>query len=348
VQDECRQLAQTVSDLIDRRMLRTDFRHGETDGDLAAELADGVGITLAMVPESAGGFGLDPADVLRVLRPIGRFTGSVPTVERVHATWLAAVSGLPGGDAVASDGADLTLTRNDKGCRVYGTIPRFAWPQGSILVPVASSGASWLIRLNFAATGAQSGQSLAGEPRASMHIDTVLDDAAVVPFAGELDLTGHMALGAALRCQLIAGAATRVFDMTLAYMQERKQFGRPLGAFQTVQHQMALMAGEMVSAQAAADAAADAFGIAPDVMAIAAAKVRCGEAAGRIAAAAHQLHGAIGYSAEYALHRLTKQLLSWRDEWGNESYWARILGASVLAQAQSGLWPLLAPIGAGR
>src|SRR6185437_392341 len=54
----------------------------------------------------------------------------------------------------------------------------------------------------------------------------------------------------------------------------------------------------------------------------ASAKVRTGEAAAEGAAIAHQVHGAIGFTNEHVLHRFTLRLLSWRDDFGSESYWA--------------------------
>ena len=66
-------------------------------------------------------------------------------------------------------------------------------------------------------------------------------------------------------------------------------------------------------------------------MEVASAKVRVGEAAGAGAAIAHQLHGAIGFTAEHALQRYTRRLWSWRDDFGAESHWAEELGRAVAA-----------------
>ena len=61
----------------------------------------------------------------------------------------------------------------------------------------------------------------------------------------------------------------------------------------------------------------------------ASAKIRCGEAAAEGAAIAHQVHGAIGFTKEHVLHRFTLRMLSWRDDFGSESYWAAELGGMV-------------------
>lgn len=76
--------------------------------------------------------------------------------------------------------------------------------------------------------------------------------------------------------------------------------------------------------------------------AIAAAKIRVGEASGQATAIAHQVHGAMGYTYEYPLHFLSKRLWAWRDEFGSESEWARKLGQMVATQGTEALWPFLA------
>ena len=72
---------------------------------------------------------------------------------------------------------------------------------------------------------------------------------------------------------------------------------------------------------------------------MAVAKARAGEAAGRAAEIAHQVHGAMGFTHEHALHQSTRRLWSWRDEFGNESFWQQRLGRAVAAAGAAALWP---------
>jgi acyl-CoA dehydrogenase len=74
----------------------------------------------------------------------------------------------------------------------------------------------------------------------------------------------------------------------------------------------------------------------------ASAKIRVGEAAGEGAGIAHQVMGAIGFTREHHLHRYTRRLWAWRDDFGNESLWAVKLGRLVAAKGADGLWPTLA------
>jgi acyl-CoA dehydrogenase-like protein len=141
-------------------------------------------------------------------------------------------------------------------------------------------------------------------------------------------------LGAALRAAQMAGALERVQELTVEHASTRTQFGQPLRRFQAVGQQLAVMAGEVAAARAAADAAiAD-----PVEWKVAAAKVRAGEAVGRVADIAHQVHGAIGFTDEHPLHLFTRLLWRWRDEFGSEAEWASRLGSLV---EDKELWPLL-------
>jgi alkylation response protein AidB-like acyl-CoA dehydrogenase len=70
-------------------------------------------------------------------------------------------------------------------------------------------------------------------------------------------------------------------------------------------------------------------------------KIRAGEAAGKVAEIAHQVHGAIGFTHEHSLHRLTRRLWSWRDEFGTESHWSRELGREVMSAGADALWPTM-------
>jgi acyl-CoA dehydrogenase len=104
---------------------------------------------------------------------------------------------------------------------------------------------------------------------------------------------------------------------------------------------LAMLAGQVAAAIAAAEAAVEASGDAPDEFAVAVAKARVGEAAGKGAEIAHQVNGAMGFTREHSLHYSTRRLWSWRDEFGNESYWQQRLGRKVAAAGADALWPML-------
>jgi acyl-CoA dehydrogenase len=152
-----------------------------------------------------------------------------------------------------------------------------------------------------------------------------------------------LGLGALLRAAQMAGAMEAALAISTQYANERVQFGRPIGKFQAIQQQMAVLAEHTAASLVAVENAARAVaeGRPSAAFACAAAKIRAGEAAGKVAEIAHQVHGAIGFTQEYRLHRVTRRLWSWRDEFGNEAYWARELGRRIATAGGDGLWPLI-------
>jgi acyl-CoA dehydrogenase len=150
--------------------------------------------------------------------------------------------------------------------------------------------------------------------------------------------------GALARALLMAGAAERALALTLDYASQRTQFGRPIASFQAVAHHLAELAGEVSAtslAARAAAAAADEHGIVAAAGPIAAAKWQASSSARTIAAIAHQVHGAIGFTEEHALRHVTTRLWSWRDDDGDEGAWAGRIGVDVVASGPAALWPWL-------
>jgi acyl-CoA dehydrogenase len=144
-----------------------------------------------------------------------------------------------------------------------------------------------------------------------------------------------------------AGALETILSLSVAYANERIAFGKPIGKFQAVQQNLARLAGEVAAALAVSGSAADtlaqndSFDEAAFLEATSA-KIRCAEAAAEGAAIAHQVFGAIGFTNEHVLHRFTLRMLAWRDDFGNESYWANELGRRVAQRGADEFWPLVA------
>jgi acyl-CoA dehydrogenase len=144
--------------------------------------------------------------------------------------------------------------------------------------------------------------------------------------------------GAMVRAAQMAGALESLLEQSVRYATERKQFGRPIGNFQAIQHSLAVLAGHVAAAGIAAEQAFRAADRGEPDFEVAAAKVRAGEAAGIGAGIAHQAHGAIGFTYEHALQFSTRRLWSWRAEFGSESRWALWLGRRVAAAGADRLW----------
>lgn len=170
--------------------------------------------------------------------------------------------------------------------------------------------------------------------------------ALAVPMADTILAAGEClseARGALARALLMAGALDRLLDDCVDHAGTRRQFGRPIGDFQAVQQMLAVLAGEAAAAGISARFACARLGRPDFDLAVAIAKIRCGQAAGTGMRIAHQVHGAIGFTREHHLHRLTNALRAWRDEFGSEQRWAERLGQAALAA--DGLWPFITAIG---
>ena len=305
------------------------------------------GMPLAMVPEAAGGAGLAPAEALLLLRRAGYHALPLPLGETMlaNALWVAA-----GGDAIAGpatlapagveDVIEMTMAGGKT--TVHGHLAGVPWGERAMLLVLAraADGADHLVLLAPPSLAAKPRRNLAGEPRPTLHLDGAI--AIETRTAPALAQAGLRALGAALRAQQMVGAMEHALDHALTYANERQQFGRPIGKFQAVQHMLAEAAGHFAAATAAADGVIATFGGGDMLLAAAIAKARVGEAAGKVAEIAHQVHGAMGFTQEHTLHFLTRRLWSWRDEFGNEAEWQRLIGRRVLAAGGAALWPMLA------
>jgi alkylation response protein AidB-like acyl-CoA dehydrogenase len=108
----------------------------------------------------------------------------------------------------------------------------------------------------------------------------------------------------------MVGGARAVLDLTVRYITDRVQFGRPIGSFQAVQHHVAEMSTRIDAAGLAAWQAVwccSLGGGAGDDLdgaraAVAIAKVAAGDAYVETTLMAHQLHGGIGFTLEHDLH----------------------------------------------
>jgi alkylation response protein AidB-like acyl-CoA dehydrogenase len=134
---------------------------------------------------------------------------------------------------------------------------------------------------------------------------------------GEVD-QGWMQLMAGLNVERLILAATmlgiaqRAFDDTLAYVKERKQFGRPIGSFQALQHRLADMATELEAARLMTYWVASMTDEDPGRMLPREAsmvKLFVTERARKVALEGMQMMGGYGYSSEYDMERLVRQAL---------------------------------------
>ena len=296
------------------------------------------GFHLVGVPEKFGGSGGGLREAAAVAEVAAFHAAVVPTVEAgLLGGWLLAQAGVavPEGLAVAAlDGTDL------QNGRLSGRL-RTPWGRYAdhVVVLVRSDGRAMVTVVPAAAAAIARADNLAGEPRDVLIFDDVaVNDLAATTVDAD-DLLRRAALGRSVQ---LAGAARAVLKSACRHVADRIQFGRPLARMQAVQQHLATLAAEATAMRVSAEAAVLAVEAGDDpTVAVAAAKATTSAGASVVASIGHQLHGALGFSAEHPLGRATKRLWSWRDECGNESYWHDRL-AAVAASHPGGWWSLVA------
>jgi acyl-CoA dehydrogenase len=307
-----------------------------------------VGLPQACLTEAQGGSGLSFEEALFVLRRSAYHAAPVPMAETFLAGRLLSAAGLqvPGGVlsvSVSHAKDNLELQGSQSSPTLSGHAHRVPWGLSCdhLAVVAQRDGQQFVVLLAreaLAHSASESVKNLAGEPRVQFDFANT----PVISFAPLANASERLlSEGALMRSVQIAGALQRSLEYSIQYANDRVQFGRPIGKFQAVQHMLAVLAGHVATSAAAADAAIELSGDAPEQFFIAFAKSRAGEAAGKGAEIAHQVHGAMGFTREHNLHHLTRRLWAWRDEFGNETVWQTRIGEMALQQGPDKLWPFL-------
>lgn len=285
------------------------------DFEVAWPRLEEAGFGLLLLPQETGGFGGDWGDLAAVLRLAGKHALAAPLGEHIIARRLLHDAGVS---------VEGLVTLSSGGAAPWGRC-------GKVVVGDEAG-------LHLAGVEAVPGQSAAGEPR-----DVIAwSRAGAAPLDAIADLR---ALIAFLRVCQTAGALDAALALAIDHTSQREQFGRPLSKFQAVQQSIAMLAMEAAAANCAAQGAAaalDRFGYGGGAtFEIGAAKLRANAAIKAGNALAHQVHGAIGFTQDYPLHELTRRMMGWRSEGGNDAYWSNWLGHQTLQWGGAGLWDRL-------
>jgi acyl-CoA dehydrogenase len=337
------------ADLADVQEINHD-KKGEWKAPLWKALSE-AGLPRSWVGEDLGGSSANLADGFGVIGAAGRFAIAVPLAETMLAGWLltqAKISSPEGEMTVAPASPKDRITLNADGTlsgRCRG-VP-FAKDAKHIAVLATGTNGVSIALVDAGAVRIETDLTLANDNSDTVTFDQV-KPAAIKPAPKDFDQTALMLMGGVVRSLQIAGALESMLDISVRYSNERIAFEKKISKFQAVQHNLAKLAGESAAALAAATSAADTIVNSADFTGDAvfleavAAKIRCAEAAEKGGAIAHQVHGAIGFTIEHILHRFSLRALSWRDDFGSESYWAVKLGERVAARGADELWPLVA------
>ncbi|MGJ7611648.1 MULTISPECIES: acyl-CoA dehydrogenase family protein [unclassified Variovorax] len=278
------------------------------------------GFADALLPEAEGGAGLSLADAFPLLELCGAFVVPVPLAETMVARLQLTQAGVP------RPGGSIALAQG----RLQG--------DGTLVCERVSFGrvADWVLvglelELGLGKTCLLLPVDAAASAAAVAPLDATLSwsapaQAAALPVPGVADV--RVPLACVLAAQL-AGVLMSVFTRTLQYANDRNQFGRPIGKFQAIQHQLGVISEHAFAARMAAQ-----MGCSADPLRVAIAKARTSEAALEVAALSHSIHGAIGFTEEFDLQLYTRRLHAWRQAGGSESYWHDVVGTALVDHSQ--------------
>ncbi len=293
---------------------------------------DATGLDRILVPEAQGGIGADLADVVAMLRLAGCHAVEAPVFEATVGRWISA-------RAVLAEPPGLVVLATPAASRAGGArrvdIP-YGRAVGNACFLDFAGAAPVVVAFAVDTDQLECDEDLAGEPRDRM---TVPENAA----RGRLDITQDRFEGlcALLRAAQMQGAMQQALSIAIEHANTREQFGRPIGQFQAVQQMLAIAAAQVAGVAAAVDGATAVMRDERAWIGGALAKARASEAAATVVTVVHQVTAAMGFTREFPLHRFTRRLWAWRDEFGSEQVWHTRIGSLVLARGAGALWPFI-------
>jgi alkylation response protein AidB-like acyl-CoA dehydrogenase len=291
-----------------------------------------MGLFGVMAPEAHGGMGLTDADFVLLAEEAGRAALPEPLAEQagVAVPVLGELTGVARAAALLGPAAGGRAR-----IALVHPLHRYAnVPPGVTHWLVCRESAIGLFDASEVHATAQpsidAGRRLA-------HIDVAPD--VVAPVVVAPDGAGWLATGEAARAitgragnrgALYAaaqclGVATRMLELAVGYAKEREQFGKPIGSYQALKHQLANVqvklefARPVVYAAVAVVAQLDARAH----LALSHAKLAAWDAADLAARTAIQVFGAMGYSWEVDLHFYMKRAWALAGAWGDRNFHAR-------------------------
>lgn len=305
-----------------------------------------LGLDLVGVDEQMGGSGGTLGDAIDLAYALGRSAISSPFIE--HSTAFAfienpellgesiATVAVSAGDVVESE--DGTLS---------GRLVQVPWASSADHVVILVPGATALLAdLRGPSVRVDERINAAGESRDTVVLDRVIPTARLSS-ASEYSHQDVLNRLGALRAASLAGAVAGAYATTRAYVNEREQFGAPLVKIPAVASNLATVKAELIQAEAALERVrqvTEEGTLRPTYsVAVASARVITARAAGVAARIAHQLHGAMGITVEYPLHRHTRRLWAWRDDELAQAEWAELLANIADDLGEPAMWDLIAP-----
>ncbi len=272
-----------------------------------------MGVHALGLPAEHGGFGAGPVELVLAFEQLGRFAVPGPLVESIAAL-PPLLAGTPAADQLDAIGSGTLLASV--------ALP----PHVPFALDAEVCDAVYLV-----ADGELS-RAAVGLCHTSVDAARLLAEVTAAEPIARVDTERSLALGALATAAQIHGAGRALLQRSVDYAKQRTQFGTAIGRFQAVKHQLAdasvgleLSRPLLFGAALTLAASGDASRAGRDVSA---AKVACTDAAYRAARTALQVHGAIGYTAEYDLSLWLTKVRALVSPWGTQSWHrARVLAA---------------------
>jgi alkylation response protein AidB-like acyl-CoA dehydrogenase len=286
-----------------------DFCRQHQDAPAWKRLTGELGLAGLAIGERHGGMGGGFAEVAIAAEELGRVLLPVPYLstalagvvlgEREAAPAAALLPGLASGELAAGFAFDGGCTVRDG--RLSGTAGHVLDGAGAGMFLVRAGDALYAVRAADATV------------TVSETLDQTRSQATVTFLAAPALATGadpgraQDLMRVLLAAESVA-AAEHCLDVTVGYLKTRRQFGRPIGAFQALRHRCADLAVEVSSARATARATVTAASSPGELPVLAPlAKKYCADVFWHVAAEMIQLHGGIGFTWEHEAHRYLKR-----------------------------------------
>ncbi len=286
-------------------------------------LIEPLGYTEAFVGEALGGIGLSLNDACSLGEALGRHAFPLPLLDTAVARALLApvFSDMPDGPIVLCDALP-----SDDG---LVSLPETAGLMHATHALVAYQGQWHLMALG--GTAIRPGLF---RPRVSGSAEGIRLSEALAVFEAQASANTLMA---SLQAAEMAGAMQAIQAMTLTYINERSQFGRQIGRFQAVQMEASVLAEQVAFATMAARMGCRGTVAQPDILPALGARLASCDAARRVIAISHALHGAIGITEEYALGLYTRRLQEWCMVGASPEWCAREVGKALIGECAPAL-----------
>lgn len=298
------------------------FRMQNVDAKKWSEMA-GMGWLILRLPAERGGLGMGLSELCAIARAMGAELSPEPLPMAALVAAALPEAALVGLLACA----EILLPAF---APYGGAAPSLQGGQLTGLVepvPMAGAAAGFLVQTDNGAALVRSdakGVTLdVQQTHDGEHLGRLrFDHAAAHPVAADmLRIRDEAAL--VLSAQLL-GLAETAFDMTIAYLKERRQFGVPIGSFQVLQHRAVDLFLELSLARAIIEAASerldDGASDAEAALQASFAKARATRAASAVTQAAIQMHGGIGYTDEADIGLYLRKVMSLSGLLGTERF----------------------------